>query len=61
VKGSQRRPAPIGERLLTLLEAAAFLRLHPRTVRDYIRRGELSGRLIGRCWRFPPAGSRGLL
>lgn len=45
-------PAPIGERLLTIREAAEVLRLHPRTVREYVRRGELEGRLIGRRWRF---------
>jgi excisionase family DNA binding protein len=45
-------PAPIGERLLTLREAAEVLRLHPRTVREYVRRGELEGRVIGRRWRF---------
>jgi excisionase family DNA binding protein len=42
----------VGERLLTLAEAAAVLRLHPRTVRGYVARGELKGRLIGRRWRF---------
>jgi excisionase family DNA binding protein len=44
--------APIGERLLTLREAAEALRLNPRTVREYVRRGELQGRIIGRRWRF---------
>jgi len=38
--------------LLTLKQAAAFLRLHPRTVVGYVERGELKGRLIGRRWRF---------
>lgn len=42
----------IGERLLTLREAAEVLRLNPRTVREYISRGELEGRIIGRGWRF---------
>jgi len=45
-------PAPIGERLLTIREAAEVLRLHTRTVREYVRRGELEGRLIGGRWRF---------
>lgn len=44
-------PPPSGS-LLTLVEAAAFLRIHPRTVREYVRRGLLQGRLIGRRWRF---------
>lgn len=42
----------IGERLLTLREAAEVLRLNPRTVREYISRGELEGRIIGGRWRF---------
>lgn len=40
------------ERLLTLKEAAEILRLHRRTVSEYVRHGELTGRLIGRRWRF---------
>ena len=43
---------PSVERLLTLNEAAEALRLHPRTVREYVRRGELEGRVIGGRWRF---------
>ena len=43
---------PGEERFLTLKEAAEILRLHPRTLREYVRRGELHGRLIGRRWRF---------
>lgn len=45
-------PKPIGERLLTLREAAEVLRLSPRTVREYVRRGEVEGRIIGGRWRF---------
>ncbi len=51
-KKPRAEPAPIGERLLTIREAADVLRLHPRTVREYIRRGELKGRLLGGRWRF---------
>jgi excisionase family DNA binding protein len=40
------------DHLLTLKEAAEVLRLHPRTVREYIRRGEIQARLIGRRWRL---------
>ena len=50
--GSGDSPVPNAERLLTLREAAEVLRLHPRTVREYIRRGEIQGRLIGRRWRL---------
>jgi excisionase family DNA binding protein len=45
-------PVPDPERLLTLKEAATVLRLHPRTVREYVRRGELEGRVIGGRWKF---------
>jgi excisionase family DNA binding protein len=45
-------PFPIGDRLLTLKEAAEVLRLSPRTVRLYLQRGEIEGRLIGGRWRF---------
>jgi len=42
----------IGDRLLTLREAAEALRLSTRTVREYFQRGEMDGRLIGGRWRF---------
>jgi excisionase family DNA binding protein len=44
--------APIGDRLLTLREAAEVLRLSTRTVREYVQRGEIEGRIIGGRWRF---------
>jgi excisionase family DNA binding protein len=43
---------PIGERLLTLRDAAEVLHLSARTVREYVRRGEIDGRIIGGRWRF---------
>ena len=43
---------PVADSLLTLIEAAAYLRVCPRTVREYVHRGLLLGRLIGRRWRF---------
>jgi excisionase family DNA binding protein len=42
----------IGDRLLTLREAAEVLRLSTRTVRQYVQRGEIKGRIIGNRWRF---------
>jgi excisionase family DNA binding protein len=45
-------PAPIGEKLLTLREAAGVLRMNPRTLRAYLRRGEIEGRVIGGKYRF---------
>jgi excisionase family DNA binding protein len=44
--------APIGDRLLTLREAADVLHLSTRTVREYLQRGEIEGRIIGGRWRF---------
>ena len=41
-----------GTRLLTLREAAAFLNVHPNTVRSQVRRGNLPGVQVGRGWRF---------
>jgi excisionase family DNA binding protein len=42
----------IGDHLLTLREAADVLRLSTRTVREYVQRGEIEGRIIGGRWRF---------
>ena len=42
----------IGDRLLTLSEAAEVLRLSTRTVREYVQRREIEGRIIGGRWRF---------
>jgi excisionase family DNA binding protein len=50
-KKALKAPA-IGDRLLTLREAAEVLRLNPRTLREYLKRGELQGRIIGGQWRF---------
>lgn len=41
-----------GSRFLTLRETAAFLNVHPNTVRSQVRRGKLPGAKIGRGWRF---------
>ena len=46
-----REPSPHVP-LLTLQEVADVLRLHPRTIRELVRRRELTGRLVGRRWRF---------
>jgi excisionase family DNA binding protein len=42
----------IGEKFLTLREAAEVLRLSTRTVREYLKRGEIRGKIIGKRWRF---------
>lgn len=53
---SRNSPEPnlqaIGERFLTLREAAEVLRLSTRTVREYVKRGEIRGKIVGKQWRF---------
>jgi excisionase family DNA binding protein len=54
---TQIPPRPPGEPSaeegsLTLAEAAQILGLDTGTVREYVRRGELEGRLVNRRWRF---------
>ena len=39
-------------KLLTVQEAAELLRLHPRTVMNMAKRGDLPGSKIGKQWRF---------
>lgn len=51
-KKSEADAPPIGDRLLTLREAADVLRLSTRTLREYLQRGEIEGRIIGGRWRF---------
>jgi excisionase family DNA binding protein len=48
---TESRPS-IGDKCLTLREAAEVLRLSTRTVREYLKRGEIRGKLIGKRWRF---------
>lgn len=38
--------------ILTLDEAAAYLRVHPRTLRTKASEGEVPAAKIGRVWRF---------
>ena len=40
------------ERLLDSTEAAALLRIHPKTLQRMARCGEIAGLQIGRLWRF---------
>ena len=51
-KQPRTEPPPVGETLLTLVEAAEVLRLSTRTVRNYLKRGEIRGKIIGKRWRF---------
>jgi excisionase family DNA binding protein len=55
VTGEKATAKPIGEHLLTIREAAEVLRLSTRTVREYVKRGEIRGKIIGNQWRFKRA------
>lgn len=41
--------------LLTPEQAAAILQLSPKTIKDWLRAGKLTGCKIGRFWRVKPA------
>ncbi len=43
------------ERLLTPEQAAERLAVSPKTLRDWLRTGELKGVKVGRLWRVRPA------
>jgi excisionase family DNA binding protein len=47
-----RDSAPGFEPLLDSAEAAALLRIHPKTLQRLARTGEIAGIQIGRLWRF---------
>ena len=40
------------ERLLDSDEAAALLKIHPKTLQKMARNGEIAGVQVGRLWRF---------
>lgn len=44
----------MSENLLTPEEAAERLAVSPKTVRDWLRSGELKGVKVGRLWRIRP-------
>jgi excisionase family DNA binding protein len=52
VKQGKVESQHVGERFLTLQEAAEVLRLSQRTVREYVKNREIRGKLIGKRWRF---------
>lgn len=43
---------PPFERLLDTQEAAALLRIHPKTLQRMARRGQLRAFQLGKLWRF---------
>ncbi|MGH9452036.1 MAG: helix-turn-helix domain-containing protein [Terriglobia bacterium] len=45
-------PSPVFERLLDSDEAAALLKIHPKTLQRMARRGEVTAIHVGKLWRF---------
>ena len=43
---------PVETDIMTLDEAAEYLRVHPRTLRMKASEGKIPGAKIGRVWRF---------
>ena len=43
------------DELLTPEQAAAILQLSPKTIKDWLRAGKLTGCKVGRVWRVKPA------
>lgn len=43
---------PMENDVLTIKEAAAFLRCHPRTLQKLAIRGEVPAKKVGSLWRF---------
>jgi hypothetical protein len=41
----------------TLREAAVILRLNPRALREYLKRREIKGRIIGGSWATEPVNA----
>jgi excisionase family DNA binding protein len=42
----------VPEPLLDTDEAAAFIRIHPKTLQRFAREGQIQGIHIGKLWRF---------
>lgn len=52
ISAQTRFPVIEFEPLLDAIEAAALLRMHPKTLKKKARLGEIPGRLVGKYWRF---------
>ena len=52
VPSQPRFPVTEFEPLLDSVEAAALIRIHPKTLQKIVRRGEILGRHVGKVWRF---------
>ena len=52
VPAQPRFPVTEFEPLLDSVEAAALIRIHPKTLQKIVRRAEILGRHVGKVWRF---------
>ena len=52
VHNQVRIPVTEFEPLLDSVEAAALLRIHPKTLQKLARRGDIVARHVGKVWRF---------
>ena len=52
IPSQPRFPVTEFEPLLDSVEAAALLRIHPKTLQKMARRGQILGRHVGKVWRF---------
>jgi excisionase family DNA binding protein len=58
---SSTEPHQIPEPVWDCAEAAQFLRLHPKTVKRMVRRGQIPGCQLGKRWYFRPSDLDALL
>jgi excisionase family DNA binding protein len=49
------------DELLTTEQAAAILQLTPKTIKDWLRAGKLTGYKMGRLWRVTEADLEALI
>jgi len=50
--GGNRLPQSVKEPLLDSHQAAAILKVHPRTLQRLVHRGKIHAIQVGRLWRF---------
>jgi len=53
--GTGKLLAFIPEPLLDTVEAAAVMKIHPKTLQKLARRGNIHGIRLGKLWRFRPS------
>ena len=52
VPGGNRLPPSVKEPLLDSHQAAAILKVHPRTLQRLVHRGKIHAVQVGKLWRF---------